>query len=276
MERKLSIKNGVITEEDEQVIDEFLEDVAKMNLHNFGIQTISKAFEKPCVRYECKDPIEEVKKDIITWFETYLATLDWNLDGAVEGAMKMKHSEKCKVVKALYNFTEISVNPELLDQIENGVKNVPTICKDGVGVVKQSLKAVLNQLEIYRRVEQKESSINQRKVKNWLEVAINEEEEDDVNEHVNYYKHVRNNLDKAMKIIKWNCDISHCQLTDKSIDKAVDTPGGMFVLADKNFGIALLPIETVAKAEEDMLVELKAKQLDMNTDEVIEEVEKKI
>ena len=80
LERKLSIKNGVITEEDEQVIDEFLEDVAKMDLHKFGIETISKAFEKPCVRYECKDPIEEVKKDIITWFETYLATLDWNLD----------------------------------------------------------------------------------------------------------------------------------------------------------------------------------------------------
>ena len=44
LERKLSIKNGVITKEDEQVIDVFLEDVAKMDLHNFGIQTIFKAF----------------------------------------------------------------------------------------------------------------------------------------------------------------------------------------------------------------------------------------
>ena len=54
----------VITKEDEQVIDVFLEDVAKMDLHKFGMQTISTAFEKPCVRNECKDPIEEVKRDI--------------------------------------------------------------------------------------------------------------------------------------------------------------------------------------------------------------------
>ena len=62
LERKLSIKNGVITKEDEQVIDVFLEDVAKMDLHNFGIQTISKAFENLVLDMSVKILLKKSRK----------------------------------------------------------------------------------------------------------------------------------------------------------------------------------------------------------------------
>ena len=90
-----------------------------------------------------------------------------------------------------------------------------------------------------------------------MQEAIGEAEDETQDEHISYYKIIRDNLGKAMGIIKWNCDKSQCELTKESIKNAVETPGSIFLLADKNYGIVLLPIEVMVKAAENMLAELE-------------------
>ena len=74
----------------------------------------------------------------------------------------------------MYNFTDKTVAKNLLDQIENGIKNVPLIKKDGISVVKNALGEILHNLKMYRRYKHKMPPINRWKVKDWLEIAIND------------------------------------------------------------------------------------------------------
>ena len=46
MVRKLSIKNGIITEEDGQEIDKFLQDVKKVDVVNYVKEVVNKVFMK--------------------------------------------------------------------------------------------------------------------------------------------------------------------------------------------------------------------------------------
>ena len=105
--------------------------------------------------------------------------------------------------------------------------------------------------------------------------AINDDEDTD-DEYIAYYKHVRDNLDKAIKIIKWNSDESNCRLDIKDITTCTEIPGAVFILADKNYGMTLLPIDTMVSAEENMLEELKARKVNSNCEEIVKIMESKI
>jgi hypothetical protein len=153
-ERKISIKNGLIDPENYKTIDEFLRDVKVADVGSYGKQVIADAFKMKHVLKECHEPFDKVMKAIQEWFKNYLKVLDGKIDGAVEVAMKERHKVKCNITKSLYNFTDLEVDPKLLEQIENGVKNVPTIKKDGISVIEHSLREILSNLEVYMRYQQ--------------------------------------------------------------------------------------------------------------------------
>ena len=248
----------------------------KMNITRFGTQVIGVAFKKKIVRNECREPSQKVEHVVKEWFGNYLVVLDGGIDKAVEAAMKIKHLAKCNIQKSLYNFTDKDVSQNLLEQIENGIKNVPTIKKDGISVIKNSLGEILHNLKMFRKIKHRRPPINQWEVRNWLKIAIDDVGDGTEGEYIAYYRYVRNNLGKAMKIIKWNCDESHCDLKTEDINDAIEIPGVIFVLADKNYGITLLPIESVVEAEKNMLEELKAHKIRYNSCEITQFVETKI
>ena len=99
LERKVSVNKGNVNQEDLSTIDQFIEDVEKMNLTLFGTQVIAEAFKKEIVRNECREPAQKVKHVIMEWFENYLVVLDGGIDKAVEAAMKIKHLAKCNIQK---------------------------------------------------------------------------------------------------------------------------------------------------------------------------------
>ena len=84
---------------------------------------------------------------------------------------------------------------------------------------------------MFRRHKQRRFQINQYNVRKWLDKAINDDE-DTEDEYIAYYKHVRDNLDKAVKIIKWNSDESNCRLDIKDITNCTEIPGAVFIHAD--------------------------------------------
>ena len=178
--------------------------------------------------------------------------------------------------KSLYNFTNNSVSQTLLDQIENGIKSVPNMKKSGRRVVKGVLGEILQNLKMFRRRQQRRPPINHWRVKNWLDIAIRDIDEDTEDEHIAYYKHIRENLDKAVRIIKWNSDESQCELRAKDIKLSAEIPGAVFVLADKNYGMSLIPVETMIQAETNMLKELDAKMINSDSKEIISTVEERI
>ena len=107
--------------------------------------------------------------------------------------------------------------------------------------------------------------------------AIEEEKVDDCEEskeYFEYYKHIRDNLPKALKIISWNCNQSSDDLDVNDFKKSILIPGANVALADKNYGIVMLPIGAAIKAETDMLKELKAQEIDIGPKQVITTVEK--
>ena len=61
---------------------------------------------------------------------------DEKIKQAVEGVMKGCHSSKCSMKKSLYNFTDTNVSQKVLNLIENGIKSVPTVSRDGTWAVK--------------------------------------------------------------------------------------------------------------------------------------------
>ena len=258
--RQITVKNGEISDDNICQIDKFVEEADKINLANFGKQVIKNAFEMTTVCNECRESPQIVKQTILGWFEKYLELLDDCIAKGIETAMKIKHKTKCEIKKSLYNFTDDSVSKTLLDQIENGIKSVPNVKKDGISVVKGVLGEILNNLKMFRRRQQRRPPINHWRVKKWLDAAIGDIDEDTEEEHIAYYKHVRENLDKAVKIIKWNADESQCELRAKDIKLSTEISGAVFILADKNYGMSLIPVETMLQAETNMLKELDAKR----------------
>ena len=73
---------------------------------------------------------------------------------------------------------------------------------------------------MFRRYKQRRFSINQFEVRKQLEADINDDEDID-DEYIAYYKHVRENLDKA---VSWNSDESNCSLDIKDIKNSTEIP----------------------------------------------------
>ena len=86
--RKVSIKDGEISDQDNGVIDKFLEDAQKMNLAGYGRNIIQEAFKKETIKNECKEPPKVVEEAIMSWFNKYLLQLDKGIDQIVKEAMK--------------------------------------------------------------------------------------------------------------------------------------------------------------------------------------------
>ena len=185
----MSIHNGEINNEDVNQIEKFLLDIEKVNIAKHGKNIIENGFKKETIVNECKVSSKVVEVAVKQWFEKYLKMLDEKLSLAVETSMKEKHQAKCQIPKALYNFTNNTVSEDLLEQIEHGIKNVPTIKKDGVKVVKNSLLEILHNLKMFRRFKQRRFSINQFEVRKWLEAAIDDDEDTD-DEYKDYHKHL--------------------------------------------------------------------------------------
>ena len=275
---KVSVKNGTISQNDLDQINLFLEKVQKMNILKFFNDVLEEAFYKEDTRNVCEASIDKVKDSIRNWFHNYLKIFDGKLKQALEKAMKIRHSSKCSIKKSLYNFTDKIVSEKILNQIENGIKTVPVISRDGTWAVKQAMKETLENLINFRRIVHRRPYIYHVDVKKWLKVAIEDiiDECVDDQEYIAYYKHVQAHLSKAMRIIKWNCDQAKSDITIDDICKDVDIQGAVFNLADKNFGVVLLPLEVALEAENQMLKELKAEKLNCEASEIVDNVEQKI
>jgi hypothetical protein len=74
LQRKVTIENGIVSQDVIGKIDNFLKDVEKMNLTTNVIQIIKEALEKDAVKNECKDPTEFVGNCIKKWFKEYLTS----------------------------------------------------------------------------------------------------------------------------------------------------------------------------------------------------------
>ena len=62
----------------------------------------------------------------------------------------------------------------------------------------------------------------------------------------------------------------------QDIKLSTEIPGAVFVLADKNYGMSLIPVETMLQAETDMLKELDAKKIESDSKEITSVVEERI
>ena len=275
---KVTVKDGTISPIDLDKIKTFLDNAKNINITKFFNEILNEAFKKEAVRNACEATIDKVKESIKTWFNNYLKMFDEKLKQAVEGAMKRCHSSKCSMKQSLYNFTDTNVTQKVLNLIENGIKSVPTVSRDGTWAVKQAMKETLENLINFRRIIHRRPYIYHSDVKKWLKAAIEDSINDciDDQEYIAYYKHVQDNLCKAMKIIRWNCDQTRSEIDINVLSKDVDIQGAVFSLADKNFGVVLLPLKVALSAEQQMLEELKAEKLDCEASDVIETVEQKI
>ena len=129
-ETNVTVKNGEISGEDSRKIDMFLGNVEKMNLLKFLNITVEEAFQKEFIVKECKGSVMDVKKAIKDWFLGYLKVFDCKIAQSVDAAIRARHLKKCAKKTSLYNFTQHEVPRKALEQIEHGIKNVPTFKKD--------------------------------------------------------------------------------------------------------------------------------------------------
>ena len=191
---KVTVKDGIINPIDLDQIRTFLENVKNINITKFFTDVINGAFKNEAVINACEASIDKVKESIKEWFHYYLKKFDGSLNQAVEGAMKKRHSSKCSLKQSLYNFTNKNVSQKVLSQIENGIKNVPTVTRDGTWAVKQAMKETLENLINFRRIIHRRPYIYHGDVKKWLKAAIDDSTDEcvDDQEYIAYYKHVQN------------------------------------------------------------------------------------
>ena len=181
--------------------------------------------------------------------------------------------ERSELGAAIYNFTDKKISDEVKELFKNGVNSVPRFRLSSYDVKKRVEEALLNYLRQFRS-KYSWRYINEEDVLNWLEGAMKLE---GISENLEFYQRVKEGYKGLMEEIKLLYGTGEGKgMTEDELRKKLEVEGTIIVHCDKNLGMSMFSLETMRKADEELMEQLGATAVEEGKKEVLEEVFAKI
>ena len=238
---------------------ELKELVKKVNreLHEGSMYELTKAV---------LDIIEEAHGKIVD-------EIDDHIRGSLLENTKRSTLDRSKLGAAIYNFTENEISDEVKDLFKNGVNSVPRFRLSSYDVKKRAEEALLSYLRQFRS-KYSWRYINEEEVLNWLEGAMMLE---GISGNLEFYQRVKEGYKGLMEEINLLYGTGEGKgMTEDELRKKLEVQGTVIVHCDKNLGMSMFTLETMRKADKELMEQLGATEVKVGKKEVLEEVFAKI
>ena len=200
----------------------------------------------------------------------------------IQDHLVVKVRERCSKSSGLTNMSTEYIDESIVEILDGGKKSVPTLLGSFGTEVEIFKGSILTYLAKYRRMIQRMPKIATTDVKVWLKEALEEYDEHGVEKdtYYYYYQRVKTELGFVLKTIRKR--LARADKEQKLTLKSVFVEGvdevvkSVFSEADKNYGTVLIECKDIAEAEKRVLRELGGHRVDLNVDEALDAIDKKL
>ena len=273
----ISIKiSGSKMEKDEvEKLKEFLRMVKNSDIEYH--KTELKELVKKVNRELHEGSMYELTKAVLDIIEEAHGKIVDEIDDHIRGSLlentKRSTLDRSKLGAAIYNFTENEISDEVKDLFKNGVNSVPRFRLSSYDVKKRAEEALLSYLRQFRS-KYSWRYINEEEVLNWLEGAMMLE---GISGNLEFYQRVKEGYKGLMEEINLLYGTGEGKgMTEDELRKKLEVQGTVIVHCDKNLGMSMLTLETMRKADKELMEQLGATEVKVGKKEVLEEVFAKI
>ena len=264
---------GKMSVEDKNKIRLFMDMVAKSDLKRLEEELVKKV---DALKDECDDEanekFEKNKRVLVEGHGWIVKRLDLHIRSVIGETMYEKTVERSKIEVMLYNFVDSEVSQSVKKLFENGMGSVPStkMTKKEVDIrVEEALLEYL--MRLGRRRIHGTAVVQASGVKDWISkvkrMSIAEEARNWVEEFENYYPALLAELDLYSDV---------CLETKDELIKRLDKEDCILVMCDKNMGMSLFKLETMRKADQELMNQLGAVKIDNTKEEIIEHLRSEI
>ena len=270
-------KGGKMNKEDIDKLKEFMDMVDKANITRFEKELVKKIEEVKAVgevggeQKELNDRLEDLKTVMVDGHKWIFSRLELHVRGVIKDTLYKNTQDRCKIEVMLYNFVDGDV-PEIVKKLlENGMNSVPS--------------TKLTKQEVDRRVEsalqEYVTRLGKRRicgnavmqasdVQDWLsKVKIFNMDEDS--------KMFIEKLEQFYPALKAELDLLYNDVdldTKEELVKKLEKEGCVLINCDKSMGMSLFSLETMRKADEDLMKQLGAVRMECPFGNTKEEIMK--
>ena len=235
---------------------------------------------KESLKNQVKDLCAETERDVD--YEHILDIIEENHNKIVELLENMIRDliftemvrlteKKTKLICKIYNFDSKELPDEVADLFKNGVDSVPAIGMTRSQVKKRVNKSLLEYMERFRN-RRRDDMIETNNVKVWLKEAIDREGASDT-EGKRFYTRIVDGYSGFIQEIALLHDENDLD-TEEELRKKLEIEGSVIVNCDKNLGMSVFSLKTMREADKGLMVQLGAKEITKNKEEVLGDVYK--
>ena len=273
----ISFTDGKISEEDLDKIKQFMEMVEKSSIEKLEKELIKCVEDLKWTEYPVNEEqgalnekLEGIMSSLANGHKWILERIDLHVRWVIKETLHKNTVDRSQIEVMLYNFVDGEVPETVRKLFENGMNSVPSLKLTRQEVDKRVENALLEYVTRFgrRRIYGYNRVVQFSDTKDWLkQVKVLSMEEDAKNfiEKLELYYPA---LKAELELVYTDVNID----TKEELVRKLEKEGCVLVSCDKNMGMSLFKLETMRKADEELMTQLGAIRMESpfgNTKEVI-------
>ena len=269
---KLEVKfrDGRMSEEDIGKIKEFMKSVEKSSIKNILEELKAKIAEIEAADVELKKKLEAIKQVVVEGHQWIFSRVEAHVRGVISDAVYKKSVKRSKMEVMLYSFVDGEVPDSVKDLFKNGMDSVPS-CKLSKKEIEDRVEDAL--LEFLMRLGRRRfygyCVVQTNSVEGWMRkvksMRLGNEADKFVGDLENSLPGLRAELDLVYKDVEIE--------SKEKLTRDLEQKDWVLVMCDKNMGMSLFTLETMRKADENLMEQLGAiKMINKTKEEIVETV----
>ena len=263
--------SGKMSKEDVSKLQKFMEMLEKSDFKKFE-ETLLKIIEDLKVsewNEELNEKLEEMRRAVAEGHRWIFSRLELHVKSVVKDEMYWRTEQRSKIKVMVYNFTDKNLDESLNQLFENGMDSVPSsrMTKQETDTrVQEALLEFLTRLS--RRRIFGYDIVQASNVQDWIakmkKKSLNREAAEFVERLESTIPALQAELDLLYHEVKLD--------TKDEMVKKLEADDRVLVMCDKNMGMSLFTLETMRKADEELIGQLGASRMEITKDEIIRKV----
>ena len=273
----ISFTGGKISDDDMNKIKLFMEMVEKSNIEKLEKELIKSVEDiketENLVNGEqgvLNEKLERIKSSLADGHKWILERIDLHVRWVIRETLHKNTVDRSQIEVMLYNFVDGDVPETVRKLFENGMNSVPSLKLTRQEVDKRVEGALVDYVTRFgrRRIYGYNRVINFSDTKDWLKQVKVMDMDKDAKNFVEKLELYYPALKAELELVYTDVNID----TKEELVRKLEKEGCVLVSCDKNMGMSLFKLETMRKADEDLMRQLGAIRMESpfgNTKEVI-------
>ena len=272
---EVKFTSGKMSKEDINKLQQFMEMLEKSNFKKFEETLLKKLEDLKASEWneETKVKLGEMKKAVAEGHRWLFGRLELYVRSVVKDDMYRKTVQRSKINVMVYNFTEKNMDESLNKLFENGMDSVPNsrmTKQETDNRVQEALLEFLTRLS-RRRIFRYEI-LQASNVQDWITKMKKKSLDKEAMEFIE-------KLESTLPALQAELDLVYQDIkldTKEEMVKKLEAEDRVLVMCDKNMGMSLFTLETMRKADQELIGQLGASRMEISKDEIIRKVSENI